>query len=146
MLSSFADFDRSVRDIVFENAPPDLKFCFSLASPNDVSANQAGDLFSQNEDFLLVETQIQGVRRAGVSWDAPRRIYADLTLSWVTKDVANDLEKLDALEEISRWFSEQTINGVRYRQLIPLGGFPLMGFMSYDGTLNCDFELRTAKR
>lgn len=146
MLSSFADFDRSVRDIVFENAPPDLKFCFSLATPIDVSANQAGDLFNQNEDFLLVETQIQGVRRAGVSWDAPRRIYADLTLSWVTKDVANDLEKLDALEEISRWFSEQTINGVRYRQLIPLGGFPLMGFMSYDGTLNCDFELRTAKR
>ena len=146
MLNSFTDFEKSVRDTIFENASPDLRFCFSLSSPVDASANQAGDLFRQNGDFLLVETNIQSVRRAGVSWDAPRRIYADLTLSWVTKDVANDLEKLDALEEISRWFSEQTINGVRYRQLIPLGGFPLMGFMSYDGTLNCDFELRTAKR
>lgn len=146
MLESFAAFTRSVRDIVFENAGGDLLFCFSLSHPMDASSNQAGDLFKQNGDFLLVETTIRTSGRAGVGKEAPRRVTAEVGLAWLTKEQGNDIEKHEQLELVSRWFTEQTINGVRYRQLTPVGEFPLMGFMSYEGTINCNFELRTAKR
>lgn len=146
MLATFAQFETSVREIVFNNAPPEMLFTFGISTPEDASGNQAGDLFKQDENFLLVETEILRVRRAGPSYFAPRRAWASISLGLLSKSTHNDIALLDQLENVASWFSDKTVGGVRYRQFEPLGNSPLMGFRAHDGIIHCDFELQAMKR
>lgn len=142
MIETFTEFEKLVRDQVFENVDPSDLFAFSLAHPDDASANGAGDLFAQNQDFLLFESSIETVRRAGPGTASPRRAWGTLLIGVVTKKTHNRIAALSRLEEVAGWFGSKTIGGVRFRELLPVEPSPLMGFTSHDGVIHFDFELK----
>lgn len=146
MLESFADFEREVRGIIFSNATPEHRFCFGLEATEDASANNVGPLFNQNEDFLMFELFVDEVRRAGPGITSPRRAWATLTIGLMTKSTEDAIGYLDKLEQVAAWFADQTIGGIRFRQFVPRGSSAVMGFNSYDCTINCDFELKAMTR
>ena len=146
MLESFADFERRVRGIIFQNAAADHLFCFGLEATEDASANNAGPLFSQNADFLMFELDVERVKRAGPGMECPRRAWATLTIGLMTKSTNDDIGYLDKLEQVAAWFADQTIGEIRFRQFVPRGSSAVMGFNSYDCTIDCDFELKAMTR
>lgn len=146
MIESFADFERRVRGMIFSNAPADMKFCFSLEATEDASANAAGPLFEQNDDFLMFEIDVDRVRRAGPGVHSPRRAWGTLTIGLITKTTEDSIGYLEKLEQVAAWFADQTIEGIRFRQFVPRGSSALMGFNSYDCTISCDFELQAMTR
>lgn len=145
MLNGFADFSVLVRNIIVANATPELRYCFSVVNSEDASSNQSGSLFRQNEDFVLFETEIDRVSRAGPGVESPRRAWAEITIGIFTKDVSDPIGKLRLLEEIGGWFADKTVGGVRFRQFQPLGESTLMGFRTHDAVINCAFELKPTR-
>lgn len=141
MIQSFVEFEKSFRSYVFSRVSVNDLFAFSVANPTDASDNQAGELFLQDQDFLLFETEIYSTRRAGPSTSAPRRARGTLTIGVVTKGLDNEIASLGRLEEVAEWFGDSTVGEVRYREFFPTGPSPLRGFTSYDGAIDFDFDL-----
>lgn len=145
MFSSFADFDIAIRNIVFGKADPDMLFSFDTDLVEDVSGNDAGELFKQNEDFWIFHYDVRRVRRAGPGHFSPRRAWVSLSISLATKEVGNSLQMLQALERVTPWFEGQTVSGIRFREFSPLPSYPLRGFEVHEGEINCEFELKAIK-
>lgn len=146
MLSTFADFQALIRDVVFSNAPAEMRFCFGLVNTEDASQNQAGDLFTQNGEFFIFEAETDRVGRAGPGHLSPRRVWATLSVTLASKETHDELELLRRLERVAGWFGDGTIGGVRFRQFVPLGSSSLMGFLAHDGVIGCDFEMTPMTR
>lgn len=141
MLQSMTDSLAIIRDIVFERAAPGTRFAFSFTDDQDAGDLQTGPLFDQNEEFFLFEAELVGTRRAGVSAVSPTRCWGELVVSLLTKDSMREIPNKRRLEGVSNWFAEQTIRGIRFRTFTPLSTAKVMGFTSYSGVLNFDFDI-----
>lgn len=135
------DGEIAIRDTVFEMAPADLRFCFGLVDDTDAGSGAAGPLFKQNKEFCLFEAQIDDVGRAGPSVASPTRCFGSLAISVLSKDSAKEITNRRFLEQVSGWFTEKTIRGIRFRTFQPVSPTRLMGFTSYTGVINFDFEI-----
>jgi hypothetical protein len=142
VIETFAEFQAVIRDTVFSNAPADMRFCFDLINCDDASANAAGPLLKQGEDFFVFQHDIDRVRRTGVSAMADRRVDAELQITLYTKDKSDPLGCARRLEEVGAWFADNTISRVRFRTYQPTGSGPFMGFLAHDAFIPCDFELK----
>lgn len=132
-----------VQDIVFENAPPDLRFSFETFSGRDYSANATpGSLFDQNYDFAVFEAAVDTIRRAGPSKVSPTRGWGVLSISLHTKDQDSDIAHMRALDVFSAWFAEKTVKDIRFRTFIPSSTARVMGFLSFSGVLSFEFEIQ----
>lgn len=141
MLASIVDAEIVVRDTVFDRAPADLRFAFDFTEAHDAGQVGAGPLFSQNDDFFLFETEIDDSGRAGPSQASPIRCWGHLALALYTKDGDRKFAHLRQLEGVSRWFADQTLQGVRFRSFIPTSASRVMGFTSYGGVISFAFEI-----
>lgn len=141
MLQSMTDSLAFIREIVFEQVAPGTRFAFSFTDDADVGDLQAGPLFDQNEEFFLFEAEIADIKRAGASAVSPTRCRGELVVSLLTKDSMREIPNKRRLEEVSNWFAEQTIRGIRFRTFTPLSTTKVMGFTSYSGVLNFDFDI-----
>lgn len=141
MLESIADLHVRTRDIVFSRAPSDLLFAFDIQDSVDAGASSAGPLFEQNEDFWLFELDIIDTGRAGPGKQSPRRCWASLSISYLTKRHGNVISGLRKLEEVAAWFRNQNISDVRFRDFLPVSPARIQGFTAHSGVINCDFEL-----
>ncbi|MCY1300095.1 hypothetical protein D9M68_747990 [compost metagenome] len=142
MIASITDALVEIREIAFDRAPADLRFAFDFAVAEDVGGLAAGPLFDQDGDFVLFESEVDDTRRAGVSEGAPTRAWGTLTLSLFTKNENREIPHLRQLEEISRWFADQTLREIRFRTFTPARTERPMGFTAYCGTINFDFDFR----
>lgn len=140
MLNSTSDGLRHIRQILFENALDTDSFCFSLDVTDDAGKQGRGDLFRQDEDFFMVETEIDEVSRAGPGQYAPVRVWGRLDLSYYTMDRSNDLGAFARIEEIAGWWAGDTRHGIRFREFLPVTADALMGFQVYAGTIPFEFE------
>lgn len=145
MFATFADFDKAIREIVFDNAPDDMRFSFDTDLVEDVGTLDSGQLFQQNEDFWIFHYEVRRVSRAGPGHFSPRRAWVSLSISLATKKVGNSLQMLQALERVTPWFEGQTVSGIRFREFSPLPSYPLRGFEILEGEINCEFELKAIK-
>lgn len=129
-----------VRDQVLSNLWVGGRVCFSLFQPDDAGPLQAGNLFNQNLDFIMVEVMIDDVRRAGPGVLSPRRVWGGLELGHYTKDRLDPLLATRTLEQVGDWFREETIGGVRFRDFLPTGEVRDRGFQVQTATLPFQFE------
>lgn len=142
MLNDAADFLTRTRDVVFANAPANMLFTFDQDEFVDMSAQQAGPLLRQDNDFWLFETEIDDTRRAGPSMVSPTRCYGSLLIKLYSKRPRDEVRGLRALEEVADWFADRTIQGIRFRTFLPLTTGKESGFTSYRGVITTDFEIR----
>lgn len=142
MLDTMTQALAEIREIVFDNAPPTARFAFSFVEDEDVGSMQAGPLFDQNEDFLLFETEVSEVRRAGVSSASPTRCWGELAITLHSKNGLKEIRHRGDLESVATWFAEKTIRGIRFRTFTPLSTSRVNGFVAYGGVLNFDFETK----
>lgn len=140
MMNSYVEALADIRDVVFANAPANMRFAFDFVYAEDVSDHQAGSLFDQDEDFYLFEAEVDTVRRAGPSRVSPTRYWGSLSISVNTKVFGREIPYLQALETISSWFAEKTIGDIRFRTFTPMSTSRVRGFDSYSGVLSFDFE------
>lgn len=137
-----ADAHAAIREIAIDLAAPTLRYAFDFSEDTDVGLLAAGPLFKQDGDFLLLESVVEQGGRAGPSLASPLRYAGSLFLSVMTKDSGKDLSHLRNLEDFSSWYADKTIRGIRFRTFIPTGNPRLMGFMSFTGVINFEFELQ----
>lgn len=141
MLQSMTDSLAFIREIVFEQVAAGTRFSFSFTDDQDVGDLHSGPLFDQNEDFFLFEAEVVDTKRAGASSISPTRCYGELAISLLTKNGTREIPNKRQLEEVSNWFAEKTIRGIRFRTFTPLSTAKVMGFTSYSGVLNFDFDI-----
>lgn len=137
-----ADALSAIRKIAIDNAAPTLRYAFDFTEDTDVGDTAAGPLFKQDQDFLLLETEVEQSERAGPSVASPLRYYGSLYVSAMTKTSGKDLTHLRNLEDFSAWYADKTIRGIRFRTFTPTGNPRLMGFTAYTGVINFDFEIQ----
>lgn len=130
-----------IRDITLDNIGAVTRFAFSFSEDEDVSALNAGHLFQQNEDFFLFEADLVDSRRVGPSQASPTRCWGELTITLYTKNPARELFHKALVEAASDWFAEKTLRDIRFRTFIPLSTAKVMGFTSYSGAINFDFDI-----
>jgi hypothetical protein len=141
MLEYLTDAHIVIRDLALENVSTDTLLAFDFEGAHDVSVNAAGALFSQNADFYLFESDVDTTRRAGPGVGSPRRAYGTLAISLMSKEPGAELFYMRQLEQVSGWFADQTIRSVRFRTFTPMRTTRVMGFTSYSGVMNFDFDL-----
>lgn len=137
-----ADALSAIRKIAIDNAAPTLRYAFDFTEDTDVGDTASGPLFKQDQDFLLLEPEIEQSERAGPSIASPLRYYGALYVSVLTKSSGKDLTHLRNLEDFSAWYADKTIRGIRFRTFTPTGNPPLLGFTAYTGVINFDFEIQ----
>lgn len=142
LVEDFPHIDIIIRDTVFAGASPEDKFTWDIGEPMDVSDNEVGHLFRQEDPFFLIETDISSVHRAGPGMDSRRRVQGALLISYLTKNQADRIVALTELGRMASLFGDSTIDGIRFRQYQPVGSTQMMGFMSYDSAIPFDLELR----
>ena len=136
------DIHRVVRTEIFALMPAEGRICFSYLVPEDAGPAGLGDLFEQDLDFLMVEVNIDKVRRAGPSVVSPRRAWGHLELALHSKDRLNTYILATRLEAIADHFREETLQGVRFRDFTPSGDIRDRGFSAATGVIPFDFETR----
>ena len=129
------------REVVFENAPVGTRFAFGLADDTDAGDTAAGPLFKQDGDFYLFEFDVDTTRRAGPGVNSPTRCWGTLAISLQTKDQGREIRFMRQLEQVASWFAEKTVRDIRFRTFTPLPRSRLIGFTSYQGVINFDFEV-----
>lgn len=137
-----ADALSAIRKIAIDNAAPTLRYAFDFTEDTDVGDTAAGPLFKQDQDFLLLETEVEQSERAGPSVASPLRYYGSLYVSVLSKSSGKDLTHLRNLEDFSAWYADKTIRGIRFRTFTPTGNPRLLGFTAYTGVINFDFEIQ----
>lgn len=137
-----ADALSTIRKIAIDNAAPTLRYAFDFTEDTDVGDTAAGPLFKQDQDFLLLETEVEQSERAGPSVASPLRYYGSLYVSVLSKSSGKDLTHLRNLEDFSAWYADKTIRGIRFRTFTPTGNPRLLGFTAYTGVINFDFEIQ----
>lgn len=144
MLDSLTDLEVRVRDYVLGRSGA-RRVTFDVIEGIDCSSNVSGDLFKQDEDFLLFELNVDDVRRAGPGWVSPRRVHGALDISLFTKQPMDKLKYGRELEQVADWFQDQTISGIRFRSFVPTPAVPINGFTAYNGVINIDFEIHLTR-
>ena len=139
--TSTVDGDIVIRDTIFEKADAAMRFCFGLGDDTDAGQTAAGPLFKQDGDFFMFEAEIVDVERAGPSRSSPFRCFGTLGFSLMTKNSSRELHHRKLLEQTARWFADKTIRGIRFRSFLPVSTTQLIGFTSYSGVINFDFEM-----
>jgi hypothetical protein len=137
-----ADAYAAIREIAISRADPTLRYAFDFTEDTDVGDTASGPLFKQDQDFLLLEAEVDQGGRAGPSIASPRRYFGSLFVSVLTKSSGKDLTHLRNLEDFSSWYADKTIRGIRFRTFTPTGNPRLLGFTAYTGVINFDFELQ----
>ena len=140
-LSSQTELEIRFRNYVDGKVSPQLRYAYDLAEGLDLSANNSGDLFKQNNDFVLFELGITDVRRAGPSVVSPTKVWGTLDLALFTKATRDKVKFGGELEAFANWFQSETISGIRFREYVPTSVIPLHGFTSYNGVINFEFEI-----
>lgn len=140
-LSSQTELEIRFRNYVDGKVSPQTRYAYDLAEGLDLSDNKSGDLFKQNNDFVLFELGITDVRRAGPSVVSPTRVWGTLDLSLFTKATRDKVTFGGELEAFANWFQNETISGIRFREYVPTSVVPLHGFTSYNGVINFEFEI-----
>lgn len=129
------------REAVFDSVDPGTRFAFGLADDTDAGNTAAGPLFKQDRDFFLFEFDVDTTRRAGPGVNSPTRCWGTLAISLQTKDQGREIRFMRQLEQAASWFAEKTVRGIRFRTFTPLPRSRLIGFTSYQGVINFDFEM-----
>ena len=129
------------REAVFDSVGPGTRFAFGLADDTDVGDMAAGPLFKQDNDFFLFEFDVDTTRRAGPGVNSPTRCWGTLAISLQTKDQGREIRFMRQLEQVASWFAEKTVRDIRFRTFTPLPRSRLIGFTSYQGVINFDFEI-----
>lgn len=140
-LSSLTELDIRFRNYADDKFPPEALYAYNLEEGLDLSLNNAGELFQQNKDFILLELSIDQVRRAGPSRVSPTRVWGTLDLSIFTKGQRDKVKFGSQLEVMANWFQNETISGIRFREYQPSSVVPSHGFTSYSGLINFEFEI-----
>lgn len=136
------DIHRVVRSELFSLLPISGHICFGYDTPEDAGPEGLGNLFEQDLDFLMVEVNVDRVRRSGPGLQSPRRVWGHMGLSVYSKDRLNTYTLARALEEVANHFREETIQGVRFRDFVPSGEARDRGFTVSTGVIPFDFETR----
>lgn len=141
MLGSLTELDTRFRNWLRTKVTPDMLYGYDFTEGLDVSANDAGVLLEQNNDFWLFELSINDTGRAGPSHVAPRRVEASLDVSIFTKAPRDKVKYGRMVDTVSEWFQDRTIDGMRFRTFTPVPPAPLHGFTAYGGVTNIMFEI-----
>lgn len=141
-LETVNDIHRVVRDPLFLNLWPGTGVCFGLHQPYDAGPEQMGELFSQDNPFLMVEVRIDDVRKSGPGVHTPNRVFGGLEISYHSKDRLDMIGAHNLLEQAGNWYAQKTIEGVRFREFIPTGDGRDRGFQFYSGTVVFEYETR----
>lgn len=139
-LQKVNDIHRVVRERLFANLPAGMGLCFSLYQTTDAGPDQKGELFQQDDPFLMVETRIDEVRKAGPGVHSPNRVFGALEITLQSKDRLDMIGAHHLLEQAGNWFAQETIEGVRFREFIPTGDGRDRGFQTYAGTVVFEYE------
>ena len=131
-------YESVVRRIVSETSTH--KFAFSMAEPFDASNSNSGNLFEQDDDFFIIESESDSVLRAGPSLLSPNRCFGTVYVSLFTKKQLSTLACQQKLEQFCSVFSDKIIEGVRFRAFSPLLTIKLLGFTRYSGSIQFSFE------
>ncbi len=141
MKSSITDALIACREVVFDSAQPGTRFAFCTSDDEDAGDSQAGPLFKQDEDFVIFEFDVDSARRAGPGALSPTRHWGTAAISIQTKTQGREIFYMRQLEQYANWFAEKTIRSIRFRTFTPLPRSRLIGFTSYQGVINFDFEV-----
>lgn len=138
MKLSIAEVEKVIYRKVLEKS--DLPFTMDINSYASMSPLKDGDLFRQNEPFLIIEPVFDNTFRVGPTVIAPTRHYCTLRITYLTKSPDFFADK-ELLESVGNWFAEQTHEQVRFRTFTPYPVSKANGFTAYDGVIHFDFEL-----
>lgn len=145
-LAKVNDIHVQVRTQVFANLWAGVGVCFSYYQAEDAGPAGLGDLFLQNDDFLMVEVIIDQVVKSGPGIHSPNRVFGAIELTLLSKDRLDMVGAQRRLEEAGDWFAQETIDGVRYREFIPTGDGRDRGFQSHAGTVAFEYETLTKEQ
>lgn len=144
MCSSLTDAEVRIRKFVASKAAIDQLYAFDLDECQDASLLERGTLLEQNEDFWMFETNIARVMRAGPGQNSPSRVLGELDVTLMTKSARDRVTFEEMVEVVAGWFTNKTIDGIRFRTFVPVRATPLHGFTAYGGTINYQFEIAIA--
>lgn len=139
-LANVNDIHRVVREKAFEMLPAGTGLCFSLYQPFDAGPEQLGELFDQNNNFLMIEVRIDDVVKSGPGKYTLNRVFGALEIAYHSKDRLDMIGAHHLLETTGKWYAQKTIDGVRFREFVPTGDGGDRGFQVYSCTVIFDFE------
>lgn len=139
MKQSVVDLDIAIRNKVF-SLNLEEPFTFDEEFMEDASELGLGTLLDQNLPFFSFQKLILSSRRVGPSKVSPTRYYGNFSITYLTKN-PNLIRDQRFLESIADKFSEQTLDGIRFRTFTPYSPSKDSGFTSYSGVIDFDFEL-----
>lgn len=142
MLDNITEVRRVIRKRVLDNLGGEDAVCFTLDESTDAGPNQRGDLFDQNKPFYMVEIEIDEVVATGPGSHAWRRVMARVDLAYLTKDRLDDLNSHARLEAAGGWFADQTLDGIRFRNFVPIDEGRFLGFQRYTATVPFECEIK----
>lgn len=138
-MEKITDVHRLVHKTVRTNLGAEEHLCFNYDHAQDVLHPKTTDLFKQDKDFYFVEVLIDSVQKAGPGVYTRNRVFGGIEITLYAKPW-EPLSAMDRLEQVGRWFSQKTIEGVRFREFTPTGDGRDSGFNSYSATLAFEFE------
>lgn len=139
------DVHKLVRDVVFDNLGGDMGLCFSPYQTTDAGPRGLGNLFHQDDPFLMVEVRVDDVEKIGPGVHTLNRVHGALEITYHTKDMLDDIGASQYLEDVGNWFAQKTIDGIVYREYIPTGDGRDRGFQTYAGTVVFQFETQPTR-
>lgn len=126
-------------------AYPDALFTFDLEEGVDACPRSVGAVFDQDEDFWLLQFNIETGNRAGPGTASPHRYWGELDIALFVKGPRDKIRYTGMLENLADAFHSRTIEGIRFRTFIPTPPAPVRGFTSYNGVINFEFEISLAR-
>lgn len=124
-------------------AAGDALFCFDPFNAIDASSAQRGDLFTQNDDFFIFEFIEGDNRRMGPA--GPNHFTGGVSVSVVTKDISDEISIWQRRDEKAGFLAETVLDGICYREMVPVSSYRYRGFHVYPGTIRVVCEI-TPKR
>lgn len=137
--NSVYSYEFVIRKMIIDSNPTSL-FAFSMIDAIDASQANAGDLFKQDNDFFIAESECSEVKRSGPTLLSPNRCFGTLYISLYTKQNLSAIANQQKLEQFSSMFSDKTIEGIRFRAYQPFETMKLLGFNRYSGSIQFNFE------
>lgn len=138
---SLVDGEIRIRQHVSQLAAPGMLYTFDLDEAQDASALRAGTLLEQDKDFWLFEVHTMDTGRAGPGQVSPGRSWGEMDITFFTKAPRDKIKYSRMVEQVSNWFANKTVNGIRFRTFEPIQAVPLHGFTAYGGVINYQFEI-----
>lgn len=128
MISSMIDLELDVRNKVSEEFP-DLLLAFTFSDP---ISPRGGELFKQDEDFVLVLLDYTS-EDALLSDYNTARVEGAVEFYVASRDDLNDIKHKRLLEKLCRVFTHKALLGVHFRGINPGTAVSYRGFTMYPG-------------